>query len=53
MTTLELTNADGSFCVSLQKDCATIEEIHEFLVVPVLLAAGYQPETIREFYDDE
>ena len=52
-TTLELTNEFGTFVVSLNRTVVTLNDLHENLIEPVLKAAGYPEELLREFYGED
>jgi hypothetical protein len=48
MTRIELKTKYGSYIVEVNEDDLDIYEVVEQLVVPVLTAAGYAPDNVRE-----
>lgn len=51
MTSITLSTQDGNYTISLGKDDMNMEEVMGDLIRPLLLAAGYQPETISEYIE--
>lgn len=52
-TTITLSNCYGAYTVTIKKDDMVLGEIFADLVKPVLLAAGYQTESISDYLNDE
>lgn len=48
-TKLTLTNEYGTYAVESYQSCDHISEVINHLVVPVLLATGWQPKTIKDY----
>ena len=53
MNTIVMVDEDGTYSITLEDDVHTLDEVMQRLVKPVLLAATYQPGSIREYIPDE
>jgi hypothetical protein len=53
MTSITLSTQYGNYTISLGTDDLDMEHMIVELVVPLLLAAGYQPDTIKEWIPEE
>lgn len=49
MTRIELQNENGRFVIELNDDQLTVQAMFDDLWIPLLLAAGFQPETISDY----
>ncbi len=47
-TKITLENEHGSFSVELSRDSMSLSDAVEYLVEPLLIAAGYDAESVRE-----
>ena len=47
-TKLELINAHGTYTISLHKQGMTVTELFDEMIIPLLQAAGYEKESIRD-----
>lgn len=52
-TTMTLTNEEGNYSVSSFNTVMNIQELFDFCIEPLLLAAGYSPKTIDRFFNNE
>jgi len=48
---IELRNDNGAYKISLEDFPHTLGELMDDMVIPVLLAAGYQPKSIDDYFD--
>ena len=48
MRKITLEDEHGTYSIELTDDLATLSAVVSDLIIPVLLAAGYQPETIKD-----
>lgn len=51
MTSVTLTNEFGRYEIHSTQACDDIWEVADNLIIPLLLAAGYQRETINELFE--
>lgn len=51
-TKLTLENEFGTYSVETSYPCVGLSDVIESLMVPVLLAAGYSPENIKEVFNE-
>jgi len=49
MRKIELTNEDGKYTIEIEEDIEFIGDYIDYLVRPVLLAAGFQQDNVNEF----
>ena len=49
MTSITLSTQYGNYTISLEQDEMCIDAVITDLINPLLLAAGYQPNSIREW----
>jgi len=52
MTKLTFTTQDGEYSITDNRDDLNLNEVMENLVVGVLLAAGYQPISVSEYFPE-
>jgi hypothetical protein len=52
-TTITLVNSYGTYSITANKDDMGIGEVCADLLEPVLLAAGYHPESVKEWVGGE
>jgi len=52
-TALTLTNEFGSYSVTVNDDGLTMPVLIQRLVKPVLLAAGYHPNTVDKYFPED
>ena len=52
-TKITLENEDGVYSVETFKADMTVSEVMDDLVRPVLLAAGYHPDSIARYFEGE
>ncbi len=50
---LTLRNANGEYSVKLNDLNETLTDVIQYAIIPVLLAAGYHPNAIKEQFPDE
>lgn len=48
MTTLTLTNEDGTYTIMVRNSALTAQGLIDELVAPIMLAAGYQPKSVND-----
>lgn len=53
MMSIVLTDSNGTYTVKLDREFVTLEEYIELLVKPVLLAAGFHPDSINRYIDND
>ena len=53
MRKITLEDAHGTYSIETVDEPVTIDEIFETLIIPALLAAGFNIETINDFLDVE
>ena len=49
MTKIEFTNEYGTYTIELNRDLETVDDVMQWLVKPVLVAATYQLENIEDY----
>lgn len=47
LTTIEFENQFGNYSIVSKEHIETLDELFDALIIPMLLAAGYQPKTIQ------
>ena len=52
-TTISLNDGYGSYTVEVDKVDMSMDEVFQELVIPVLLASGYQRENINQWITEE
>ena len=52
MTSIEFENEYGRYTISMEEDIVQIDNVMQELVKPLLLAAGFQPESVSEYIPD-
>lgn len=52
MSKITLENEFGTYTIDSKKEVEHINDVMDYLVMPLLLAAGYQPSTIKEGIED-
>ena len=50
-TTITLSNENGDYMISNNAICMSVDDIRDCLLEPLLLAAGYAPENIKDLFD--
>jgi hypothetical protein len=48
---ITLTDTNGTYTIEIDKEFVHMEEYIELLIKPVLLAAGFHPDTIKKYID--
>ena len=53
MNKITMESSSGTFTISLGYELEAIEDVIYSLVVPCLLAAGFHPDTVKEYINEE
>ena len=53
MTSLQYTTNDGVYTIEITQDIDTFQDTVDYLIKPCFIAAGYQPETLEEYFGNE
>ena len=53
MSKISLTDKNGTYTIDLFYPCENLSDVFDYLVVPVLLAAGFSRKSIDAYMDNE